>query len=85
MKPIQLFVPTFRVDECLAQVRECLEKGWTGLGYKTNEFETRVEGLHGLAARALPQLRHVGIAPRGAPAEGAARLAATATRSSARR
>ena len=39
MKPIQLFVPTFRVDECLAQVRECLEKGWTGLGYKTNEFE----------------------------------------------
>ena len=39
MKPIQLFVPTFRVDECLAQVRECLEKGWTGLGFKTNEFE----------------------------------------------
>lgn len=39
MKPIQLFVPTFRVDECLAEVRECLEKGWTGLGYKTNEFE----------------------------------------------
>ena len=40
MKPIQLFVPTFRVDECLAEVRECLERGWTGLGYKTNEFET---------------------------------------------
>jgi dTDP-4-amino-4,6-dideoxygalactose transaminase len=39
MKPIQLFVPTFRVDECLAQVRDCLEKGWTGLGYKTLELE----------------------------------------------
>ena len=39
MKPIQLFVPTFRVDECLDEVRECLEKGWTGLGFKTAEFE----------------------------------------------
>jgi dTDP-4-amino-4,6-dideoxygalactose transaminase len=36
---IQLFVPTFRIDECLAQIRECMEKGWTGLGYKTVEFE----------------------------------------------
>src|SRR5262245_47147896 len=39
VKPIHLFVPSFRVDECLAEVRECLEKGWTGLGYKTVEFE----------------------------------------------
>src|ERR1700675_3112541 len=39
MQPIQLFVPTFRVEECLAEIRECLEKGWTGLGYKTVEFE----------------------------------------------
>lgn len=39
MKPIQLFVPTFRVDECLEEVRECLEKGWTGLGFKTIQFE----------------------------------------------
>ncbi len=36
---IQLFVPSFRVDECLAEIRVCLEKGWTGLGYKTVEFE----------------------------------------------
>lgn len=48
MKPIQLFVPTFRVDECLAQVRECLEKGWTGLGYKTNEFEESWKAHTGL-------------------------------------
>jgi dTDP-4-amino-4,6-dideoxygalactose transaminase len=39
MDAIQLFVPTFRVEECLAQVRECLELGWTGIGFKTNEFE----------------------------------------------
>lgn len=36
---IQLFVPTFRVDECLCEIRECLEKGWTGLGFKTVAFE----------------------------------------------
>jgi len=48
MKPIQLFVPTFRVDECLAQVRECLEKGWTGLGFKTTEFERAWQAYTGL-------------------------------------
>lgn len=36
---IQLFVPKFRVEECLAEVRECLEKGWTGLGFKTLAIE----------------------------------------------
>lgn len=36
---IQLFVPSYRIDECLKEVRECLEKGWTGLGFKTVEFE----------------------------------------------
>ena len=36
---IQLFVPKFRIDECLAAIRECLEKGWTGLGFKTATME----------------------------------------------
>lgn len=36
---IQLFTPHFEVDECLAEIRECLEKGWTGLGFKTVQFE----------------------------------------------
>lgn len=48
MEPIQLFVPTFRVEECLAQIRECLEKGWTGLGYKTVEFEEAWRRYSGL-------------------------------------
>ncbi|HEY2291013.1 MAG TPA: bifunctional GNAT family N-acetyltransferase/PLP-dependent aspartate aminotransferase family protein [Thermoanaerobaculia bacterium] len=39
-EPIHLFVPTFRIDESLAEIRECLEKGWTGLGFKTVAFET---------------------------------------------
>lgn len=36
---IQLFVPEFRIAECLDQIKECLEKGWTGLGFKTLQFE----------------------------------------------
>jgi dTDP-4-amino-4,6-dideoxygalactose transaminase len=36
---IQLFRASFEVDECLEQIRECLEKGWTGMGFKTVEFE----------------------------------------------
>jgi dTDP-4-amino-4,6-dideoxygalactose transaminase len=36
---IQLFKASFDVEACLGQVRECLEKGWTGMGYKTVEFE----------------------------------------------
>jgi len=39
MKDIHLFVPTFDVDACLAAVRRCLEKGWTGLGDQTVAFE----------------------------------------------
>jgi dTDP-4-amino-4,6-dideoxygalactose transaminase len=38
---IQLFKPTFRVDECLNEIRECLEAGWTGLGFKTVEMEEK--------------------------------------------
>ncbi len=48
MPPIQLFVPTFRIDECLAEIRECLEKGWTGLGYKTVAFEGAWRNYTGL-------------------------------------
>lgn len=36
---VQLFVPRFRVEECLSEIRQCLEKGWSGIGFKTVEFE----------------------------------------------
>ncbi|MHC3823829.1 MULTISPECIES: DegT/DnrJ/EryC1/StrS family aminotransferase [Pseudomonas] len=45
---IQLFVPNFRVDECLEGIRECLEKGWTGLGFKTVEMEEAWKSYTGL-------------------------------------
>ena len=38
---IQLFKPTFRTEECLEEIRECLDKGWTGLGFKTVELEDK--------------------------------------------
>ncbi|MBA2964833.1 MULTISPECIES: DegT/DnrJ/EryC1/StrS family aminotransferase [Ramlibacter] len=44
----QLFVPAFRIEECLAAIRECLEKGWTGLGFKTVQFEAEWSAYTGL-------------------------------------
>jgi dTDP-4-amino-4,6-dideoxygalactose transaminase len=38
--PIKLFQPSFRVAECLDEIKECLEKGWTGIGFKTRQIET---------------------------------------------
>ena len=36
---IQVLKPRFEIDECLSEIRECLEKGWTGMGFKTVQFE----------------------------------------------
>jgi len=48
MDPIQLFVPAFRIEESLEEIRICLEKGWTGLGFKTVEFEEAWKAYTGL-------------------------------------
>ena len=36
---INVFVPKFRTDEILDEIRVCLDKGWSGMGFKTIEFE----------------------------------------------
>ena len=36
---IQVFKPKYRVDEVLEEIKECLEIGWTGLGFKTEKLE----------------------------------------------
>lgn len=36
---IQVLKPKFHIEECLDEIRDCLEKGWTGMGYKTVQFE----------------------------------------------
>ncbi len=41
MANIQVLKPKFHIDECLEQVRECLEMGWTGSGFKTAQFEEK--------------------------------------------
>lgn len=46
---IQLFTPKFEIEECLDEIRVCLEKGWTGLGYKTVEFEEQWKKYTGLS------------------------------------
>lgn len=36
---IRLFEPRFDSDACIEQLRECFDRGWTSLGFKTDEFE----------------------------------------------
>ena len=36
---IQVLKPKFEIEECLEAVKECLEQGWTGMGFKTAQFE----------------------------------------------
>ena len=48
MDPINLFMPSFRIEETLLEIRECLEKGWTGLGFKTVQFEEAWKNYTGL-------------------------------------
>lgn len=45
---INVFVPKFHTDEILNEIRECLEKGWTGLGFKTVEFEKKWKEYSGV-------------------------------------
>lgn len=48
MRNINLFVPTFRNDEIFEHITECLNKGWTCLGFKTQEFEEQWKKYTGL-------------------------------------
>lgn len=36
---IQVFRPQYDIENCLQEIRECLEIGWTGMGFKTVKFE----------------------------------------------
>ncbi len=45
---IQLFKAKYEVEECLNEIRECLEVGWTGMGFKTIQFEEAWKEYTGL-------------------------------------
>ena len=38
---IQIFKPKYRINECLEEIKECLEMGWTGMGFKTEQIEEK--------------------------------------------
>jgi dTDP-4-amino-4,6-dideoxygalactose transaminase len=44
---IQVLKPKFRVDETIEEIKECLEKGWTGIGFKTEKFEDEWKSYSG--------------------------------------
>lgn len=46
---IQVFRPSYEVEECLSEIRECLELGWTGMGFKTEKFEEEWKKYTGLS------------------------------------
>lgn len=46
---INLFSPTYRKHEILSEIEQCLDRGWTGLGYKTLEFEQAWKEYAGFA------------------------------------
>lgn len=45
---IRLFRPTFDVESCLAELKDCLEQGWTGPGFKTDRLEEEWKAYTGL-------------------------------------
>lgn len=46
-RTIQVFKPKFRTEEVLAEIRECLDRGWTGIGFKTEQFEQEWKAYSG--------------------------------------
>jgi dTDP-4-amino-4,6-dideoxygalactose transaminase len=45
---IQVLKPKYHVEECLAEIEECLRSGWTGVGFKTTQFEDQWKRYTGL-------------------------------------
>ena len=59
MKKINVLKPKYRTDEILNTIKECLDKGWAGMGFKTIEFEeawkeyTRLPYAHFIASNTV--------------------------------
>ena len=41
MSKINVLKPKYRTNEVLDEIKICLDKGWTGMGFKTIEFEEK--------------------------------------------
>ena len=51
---IQVLKPKFEVEECLDAVRECLEKGWTGMGLTSGLTSGLTAAASGLTSGLIP-------------------------------
>lgn len=58
---INVFVPKFRTDEILDEIRVCLDKGWSGMGFKTIEFEEKWKEFTSLSNAHFLQSNTVGL------------------------
>lgn len=58
---INVFVPKFRTDEILDEIRVCLDKGWSGMGFKTIEFEEKWKEFTSLQNAHFLQSNTVGL------------------------
>lgn len=47
-RTIQLFKPVFDKEEILKEIGECLDVGWSGLGFKTIQFEEKFKEYTGV-------------------------------------
>ena len=47
-KNIPVFRPKYRTKEILKEIKICLDKGWTGIGFKTLIFEDEWKKFTGL-------------------------------------
>ena len=47
LAPIKLFVPSFDIETALMEIKECLEVGWTGAGFKTDLVEKKWKEIFG--------------------------------------
>lgn len=45
---IQVLKPLYRTDEVLEEIRKCLDIGWTGMGFRTDEIEEKWRDYTGL-------------------------------------
>jgi dTDP-4-amino-4,6-dideoxygalactose transaminase len=64
-KLVQLFHPKYRVDECLAEIKEVLESGWTGYGPKSALFEKEfcqfLGAEHGIFLNSATSALHLAV------------------------
>ena len=64
-KLVQLFHPKYRVDECLAEIRDVLESGWTGYGPKSALFEKEfcqfLGAQHGIFLNSATSALHLAV------------------------